>query len=192
MAKFRYLSDAEYQTVMERAGEYEGRIDPEGRSALMIILGLHGLRCGEVCGLIVDDIDLGGRTINVDTLKKGRPRTIDLEPRILHWLCKFAEGKPEDALIFTTRTGGPVDTRHVRRSMDRLSKRWIGRHVRYHCTRHTAAQRLYAGTHDPLKVQKFLGHRSMTATLIYAEATGDLRDHMPKLPDFKLRLAEVG
>jgi len=67
--------------------------------------------------------------------------------------------------------GRALTTRHVRRSWRRLAQRWLGRFERFHATRHTAAQRLFEATENLLKVQAFLGHKTMKATLIYAEET---------------------
>jgi hypothetical protein len=46
--------------------------------------------------------------------------------------------------------------------------------------RHTAAQRFFEATHDLLLVQAFLGHRSLSDTLIYASSVGGVRSHMPQ------------
>jgi integrase len=99
---FRYLSDAEFDTVRERATEYEGETRSAGRMAAGVILGLHGLRCSEVCGLRVTDLDAGRGALHVDTLKHGEPRDVDLKPRIATWLAKLAQGQPASAPLFRT------------------------------------------------------------------------------------------
>jgi integrase/recombinase XerC len=44
----------------------------------------------------------------------------------------------------------------------------IARRVRPHDLRHSFAERLYRKTHDLLLVQRALGHRSVTSTMVYA------------------------
>ena len=191
---FRYLSGAEFETVMERAGSFEGETGPAGRNAIAFIMGLHGLRSEEICGLCVRDLDIGLGAVYVNTIKKGVPRAVHVEARIMTWLRRFAAGYPDAAPLLRTCRGRPLLTRHIRRSWRRLSMRWLGRYVRFHATRHTAAQRLSEATDSLLKVKKFLGHKTLTATLIYAEDVGDVREYMPRLPqqEFQPTLFQAG
>jgi len=168
--------------TLERVAGFEGDIRPAGRVALGILLGLHGLRCGEVCGLVVGDFDPGAGAIHVATLKKGRPRSIDVEIRLAFWISRLCTGQPKTAPIIRTGRGRRLHESQLQRRWRQLSKRWLGREVRFHCLRHTAAQRLYEATKDPFLVQRFLGHKSMASTSVYAESVSKLRDFMPKMP----------
>ena len=71
---FRYLNAEEYEVVRERATAFEGQVGSAGRTAIGIMLGLHGLRCAEVCGVCVKDLDSSRGALHVDTLKQ--PRTV--------------------------------------------------------------------------------------------------------------------
>lgn len=192
---FRYLAPNEYDVTLQHVANYEGEIGPAGRVAISILLGLHGLRCGEVCGLIVGDFDPGRGATHVATLKKGRPRSVDVERRLAIWLGRLCAGQPRSAPILRTCRGRPLHTSQLQRAWRKLSHRWLGRPVRFHCLRHSTAQRLYESTKDLLLVQAFLGHRSLAATLVYASSVGLAKDFMPKLPDpakFQPLLFEAG
>jgi integrase len=102
---FRYLSTVEFGTVLERATAFEGQTTCAGRMAAGITLGLHGLRCTEVCGLRVNDLDASRGALHVDTLKHGVPRDVDLKPRIAAWLAKLAHGNAASAPLFRTCRG---------------------------------------------------------------------------------------
>ncbi len=190
--KFSFISDAEFETVRERATGFEGRTDCQGRIAAGILLGLHGLRCGEVCGLDVGDLDKVRGAIHVETLKDGEPRDVDLKPRVVAWLSMFCTGKDADEPLLRTGRGYELHESQLQRAWRRLSVRWIGRKVRFHSLRHTAAQRLYQKTRDLLLVKAFLGHRSLSTTLIYAKSVNSVRDHMLDLSETAQPLFDAG
>jgi len=192
---YRFLSGTEFTTVLQRASRYEGEITCAGRNAAGIILGLHGLRCGEVCGLKVGDLDAAQGAVFIATLKKGRRRAVEIEPRLACWLTRLARGASAASPLLRTGNGHPMDTSHFRRAWHRLSTRWLGRVINFHALRHTAAQRLYELTRDILAVQRFLGHKSLSSTQVYLSSGLALREYMPKLPDnssFQPLLFETG
>ena len=192
---FRYLSDPEFDEVRKRATTFEGMTTCAGRMAAGVVLGLHGLRCSEVCGLIVNDLDAGRGALHVDTLKHGEPRDVDLKPWIATWLAKLTHGKPASAPLFRTCHGRAPHPNQFGRAWRRLSLRWRGREVRFHCLRHTAAQRVWKVTKDIWEVRRFLGHKSLTSTLIYVSSDGKLRDIMPdrwQAETFQPTLFEAG
>jgi integrase len=181
----RIMSDAEFDTVMSRAARLEGETGCAGRNAAGVMLGLHGLRCGEVCGLKAEDLDTGQGLLFVATLKKGRKRIVEIEARFALWLARLAKGVAPAAPLLRTCRGRQLDTSHFRRAWHRLSMRYLGRVVKFHSLRHTAAQRLFDATKDLLAVQKFLGHKSLASTQVYLSSGVSLRDHMPRMPENK-------
>jgi hypothetical protein len=102
----RYLSDPEFNIVLERVTVFEGKTTCAARMALSTILGLHGLRCGKVAGLHVGDLDAGQGALHVATLKKGRPQRVEVEARIAAWLARIAGRQP--ASLFRTLPGPGV------------------------------------------------------------------------------------
>src|ERR1022692_1534914 len=118
---FRYLSEPEFDTVRERATVFEGQTNSAGRTAAGIILGLHGLRCGEVCGLNIGDLDANRGALHVATLKHGEPRDVDLRPRIAAWLSRLAIGKPASSPLLRTARDRELHESQLQRAWRRLS-----------------------------------------------------------------------
>ncbi len=80
----------------------------------------------------------------------------------------FVSGTTEEKQI---RPGAKIRARYVRDLVKRLADRaGLPDWVHPHTLRHSAAMRLYHSTGDIEVVRKFLGHRAVTTTQIYAEA----------------------
>lgn len=190
-----FLKPEEYDVVVSRASGVGRNTGYRARNAMCVLLGLHGLRVGEVCALNVGDLEQGRRAIHVETSKKGKKRDIRMDKDFFAWLSLFAEDKSPDEPLFCTSSGKRINESHLRRAWRRLSRQWINRKVNFHALRHTAAQRLYDGTGDIYRVQRFLGHRRVSTTQIYAEASIDNLEFLPHPPEpevFEVRLAALG
>ena len=76
--------------------------------------------------------------------------------------------------LFTTKHGRRLTVRQVRRRLGEwMEKARVRRKVGPHGLRHSFALGLYARTGDVLLVQRALGHRSLSSTLIYARASDE-------------------
>jgi integrase/recombinase XerC len=169
-----------------RADEAAGTLDSvdtdsaEGRRdrALLELLYATGIRVAELCGLDVDDLDLGRRTVRV--LGKGnRERTVPLgEPALRaidDWLRR---GRPEwatadsgPALLIGAR-GRRIDPRTARRVVHQRSSEVLGGDgVGPHALRHSAATHLLEGGADLRSVQELLGHATLATTQIYTHVS---------------------
>lgn len=71
----------------------------------------------------------------------------------------------DTGLIFTTRTGTPVDPRNLNRSFTLLCKKAGIRTVRVHDLRHTCASLLHEQGADPRTIMEILGHSSIAVTM---------------------------
>lgn len=150
---------------------------------LVVVLGMAGLRWGELAGLQVGDIvDVPGRGLRldravlasratgesyVDTLKGHRSRTVPLVADAMEIVDRWADGKSAMDWLFNAPGGGPLSEANWKRSVG-----WtqaiaaIGRtglHV--HDLRHTAASVWLAAGADPKVVQRVLGHSSAAMTM---------------------------
>ena len=77
----------------------------------------------------------------------------------------------ESGPVFRGRAGERLSTRHTQRRFRQWRERaGISRAITCHGLRHSYAMRLYAKTGDIALVQRALGHRSITSTLVYASA----------------------
>ncbi|MFD9812440.1 tyrosine recombinase XerC [Streptomyces sp. NPDC059080] len=164
-------------------------------AAFMLAVGL-GLRRGEIVGLRWQDVDLDGRTVQIrkqrqrvrgeyyeDDTKNRRKRTLPL-PLLcvapLRWQrlrqeamrIKAGAGWHESDLIFTTRTGQPVEGSNALRSFHRLTAKADLPRIRVHDARHGAATLLAAGNVHPRVAMEILGHSKISVTM-------DIYTHVP-------------
>jgi integrase len=150
---------------------------------LIMVLGLEGLRWGEVAGLQVGDrvsvpgpglrlsrtvlASNGGGALFVDSLKNRRARTVPLIAAVVPIVERWAAGKSPSEWLFPAPAGGPLREANWKRSV-----RWreavaaIGRpKLRVHDLRHTAASVWLGSGADPKVVQRVLGHGSAAVTM---------------------------
>jgi integrase len=144
--------------------------------ALLYITYVTGLRIGETLALRIQDVNLGLLKVHVTQGKTGE-RIVPLpdDPRLAtsltRWL-QIRETWPARELLFITRSGAPLDSSAVRRSMALYGVRSGIGHVTPHMLRHSAATEMLANGAPPIGVQRVLGHRSLRTTLeTYAHAS---------------------
>lgn len=151
-----------------------------GRYAdVTLVLGLTGLRMGELRGLRVRDlvsvpypalmvrrsVPQSGRTgapIERSTTKSGRSRIVPLMEPVIPVVSAWARDRADDDLLFPAPAGGYLHAQNWRRSV-RWSQTSLGR--RPHDLRHTAASLWIAAGTDVKTVSSWLGHSSAKLTL---------------------------
>lgn len=145
------------------------------RDALAVALGLHGLRVGEVCQARLDDLFVGGGTLHVRTLKRGRVREVSLHASLVTALLEWRAAARHSWLLFT-RPGNQVHCSQFERAARRLIHQVLGEPLKFHALRHTFAMRLYAETADLFLVKQLLGHHSVKSTEVYAASLARVPD----------------
>lgn len=157
-------------TQRELAGRY---------ADITLVLGLTGLRFGELRGLRVRDlvdvpypglvvkrsVPQSGRTgavIERATTKSGRSRLVPLSDRVRPVVESWAEDREPDDLLFPAPEGGYLHAQNWRRSVH-WTKTGLGR--RPHDLRHTAASLWIAAGVDIKTVSAWLGHSTAKLTL---------------------------
>ncbi len=156
----------------------ETRYPTQARNhALLLLTYVTGMRIGETLSLRVEDVDLELGRITVVEGKSGQrivplpPKRDKLDVSIRRWLSHRAAWEPDSALMFVTKTGAPLQSSAIRRSMLLYGKRAGIGHVTPHMLRHSCATELLANGAPPIGVQRVLGHRSLVTTLAtYAHA----------------------
>ncbi|WP_052745672.1 tyrosine-type recombinase/integrase [Allosalinactinospora lopnorensis] len=149
--------------------------------ALVLLLAYTGLRWGEAAALRVGKVDLVKRRIRVTVAfaevegklveqppKTGKSRTVPVPASLVAELNPLVEGRPEDALVFTTARGKPLRARNWRpREFNNALKPagLSGLGLTPHKLRHTAASLAIAAGADVKVVQAMLGHATATMTL---------------------------
>jgi integrase/recombinase XerC len=142
------------------------------------LLYATGIRVSELCGLDVDDVDIGRRVLRV--LGKGnKQRTAPFgepaEDALRRWL---AEGRPAvvtsasgPALLLGAR-GGRLDARQARTVVHQTVAAVDGApDMGPHGLRHSAATHLLEGGADLRVVQELLGHSTLATTQLYTHVT---------------------
>jgi integrase/recombinase XerC len=157
-------------------------VDPVAlRDAAMVeLLYATGIRVGELCGLDVDDLDDGRRTVRV--LGKGGkerivPYGLPAAAALEAWLVRgraqlFREDSPP--ALFLGRRGGRIDQRQVRQVVHLVLESVEGvPSLGPHGLRHSAATHLLDGGADLRSVQELLGHATLTTTQLYTHVSVD-------------------
>ncbi|MFC9884485.1 tyrosine-type recombinase/integrase [Streptomyces libani] len=186
----------------------EARRDP--LYAAFVLAIAMGLRRGEVLGLRWSDVDLDGRVIRIsnqvqriggelyqDTTKTGKIRPVPLPLVSLaalrwHRLRQAHEAEKRGTeidpagLVFTTRSGRPIEPRNLNRSFSRLTASAGLRTIRLHDARHGCATLLTAAGVAPRVLMEILGHSQISMTMdVYTHVAQDTQreaiSHMDRL-----------
>ena len=138
--------------------------------AFFYLLWQCGLRKGEVEELRLEDLDLAGHKLSVRNGKGMKDRTVFLTEATLNALRGY----------LAVRGPGPTDHVFLYRNQplikglihDRLKAAGerVGVKVHAHRLRHTTATQLLNAGCPVTSIQKFLGHKKLNTTMIYARA----------------------
>jgi integrase/recombinase XerC len=139
--------------------------------AILELLYATGIRCSELVGLDVSEVDLDGRLLRV--LGKGRKERVvpfgtPARAALEAYLDKRSEQHPRiDALFLNTR-GGRLTDRSVRNIVAaRVRAVALARRVSPHSLRHSFATHLLERGADLRAIQELLGHTSLSTTQRY-------------------------
>ena len=149
---------------------------------LVRVLSHTGLRWGEARATLVRDCsEVPMPMLSVvrkqpegvaaaQTPKSGQSRCVPLPDALLPVICRFAEGKSPDDLLFTRPGGG-----QPHRSMFVRQTNWatVGHERTLHDLRHTAACEWILQGVPLTTVQAWLGHNSIEITSRYLHHLGD-------------------
>ena len=149
------------------------------RAALEVLYGA-GVRVGELCGLNVEDVDLGGGWVRVRG-KGGRERLAPLgEPAVVALDAWLRVGRPllaraaAGAAVFCNARGGRLSQRSVRTLVGRRAAAvGVAGRTTPHTLRHSFATHLLDGGADLRAVQELLGHARLATTQIYTHLTAE-------------------
>lgn len=155
--------------------------------ALFATMAGTGLRCGEVFGLHVEDLDLAscrihvrrsvwrGQEVSVKT--KSGNRTVNIEPALAEILRQHLNGR-KAGRVFQTRNGTPFSKENVRRKLvsvlDKLGLRRGG----LHAFRHGRVSILQENGVPGDLVKEWIGHSSLRTTSRYTHIRPEFRQQM--------------
>ncbi|MBX7187589.1 MAG: tyrosine recombinase XerC [Vicinamibacteria bacterium] len=163
-----YLQEQEAGELMKSSDNTNK--SEERDAAILELLYSTGMRCSEVVGLVLDDVDVGNRSIRI--LGKGRkerwvpfgkPAHLALT-RYLRTRAAISGGDP----VFVGVNGRPLSDRTVRRIVARgLLRASIRTKASTHTLRHSFATHLLQRGGDLRSIQELLGHSSLSTTQRY-------------------------
>jgi site-specific recombinase XerD len=149
-------------------------------AAILELLYATGIRVGELCGLDVDDVDTGRRTVRVFG-KGGKERTVPVgvpaTRAVEHWRRlgrPLLAGERSGPALFLGVRGGRLHPGTARRVVHAaLARAGELPDMGPHGLRHSAATHLLEGGADLRSVQEILGHASLATTQRYTHVSAE-------------------
>jgi integrase/recombinase XerC len=164
-----HLDEATVRSVLEVPGATD--IDLRARAVLELLYAT-GIRCAELVGLDVADVDLEGRMVRV--LGKGRKERVvpfgqPARRALRDYLPARLRAHPRSDAVFVNRNGSRLTDRYVRKIVRRQMARVASASkVSPHVFRHSFATHLLQRGADLRAIQELLGHASLSTTQRYA------------------------
>jgi integrase/recombinase XerD len=140
-----------------------------------------GLRVDEATHLEVTDIDSVRMLLRVARGKGSKERLVLLSPRLLEELRSYWRVvRPTRWLFPGAKPDQPLRSATVQKACVQAAKEaGLTKHVTPHALRHSYATGLLERGVDLLTIQRLLGHRSFSTTLIYLHVR---RPHLESIP----------
>lgn len=170
--------------------------------ALFATMAGTGLRCGEVFGLHVEDLDMAnclihvrrsvwrGQEVSVKT--KSGNRTVDVEPALAEILREHLDGRGAGR-VFQTRNGTPFSKDNVRRKLVEVLDKLGLKRGGLHAFRHGRVSVLQENGVPGDLVKEWIGHSSLRTTSRYTHIRPEFRERMAaEVGLFKGRLDPIG
>lgn len=167
----RYLKPEQFQRLQDTLQAQTADDRPQDRfdRACFYLLAHAGLRLSEVRNLRLADCDLAQGRLRVNAGKGDRDRVVPMTPTLTAILQAYIfvreEAATDHLLIYR---GLAVNVSLISARLRRLGKRADVEPVSPHRLRHTLATLLVNQGMPITSLQKFLGHRDINTTLIYA------------------------
>jgi len=174
-----FLTKDEIDTLIRLASPPE--------AALLMLAGFRaGLRVSETLDLEVGDINLEDEypTLRVRLGKGRKARIVPLHAELQNALTNFIRYRPGRASKLFTITRFTA-LRWVKDALERAEQLEAiprGRKVGTHTFRHSAARHWLVSGVPINVVQRWLGHSSLSSTLVYLQLVGDVQGFMERVP----------
>lgn len=142
---------------------------------LVLLMFRHGLRVSEACGLTLSQVDLDGRVLHVQRLKKGLSTTHPLRPdeikTIKAWLKERAKVETQTDALFVSERRGPMNRKTAWLAIRTCGERaGLPLTAHPHMLRHACGFALADQGADTRLIQDYLGHRNIQHTVMYTAA----------------------
>jgi site-specific recombinase XerD len=173
----KYLTDEQVRKLRDEVekGVCESKLISHRRLALLVrsafyLLWQGGLRLGEVEELRLEDLDLAQKRLSVRDGKGKKDRTVYLAETAIRALQEYlvVRGDGSGDHVFLYRNA-PLKKDIIRAQLKYAGER-VGVKVYPHRLRHTCATQLLNAGCRITSIQRFLGHKKLDTTMIYARA----------------------
>lgn len=156
------LSRDEVKEMIKRADLLKHKL-------LVCLLYGCGLRCGEVRGIRVSNIDLGRKMLLVPKTKGNYDRYVPLGNLLVRGIQQFIESTGATDFLFT---GNDYDRNYSQRGVQWVIKMLCGKagikkNINTHTLRHTYATHLLEDGLDIVSIKELLGHANIETTMMY-------------------------
>ena len=182
----RFLTEAEKRRLLKVLQDRSSAVATRDRIIIELFLGT-GIRLQELVDLDMKDVELDSRHLRV-CAKGGIPQVKFLKSNLRSLLRSYLtkrrrSGDADCRALFLSSRGQRLCERQVARRLDYwLEAAGIHKKLSPHSLRHTFATHLYSRTGNILIVQRALGHRDLSTTLIYTHLVdGELEDALERL-----------
>ena len=167
-----YLTEGEVEKLLAAAGKSR---NPNRDRLLVLLAYRHALRVSELVDLRVDQIDLKAGTIHVRRAKNGTPGIHGLQGDELRLIRAVIRENGQDCrFLFISERGAPLSIDGAQKLIERLGPLAGLPRLHAHMLRHSAGYVLAGRGVDTRTLQAFMGHRSISNTVIYT-AVADKR-----------------
>jgi type 1 fimbriae regulatory protein FimB/type 1 fimbriae regulatory protein FimE len=167
-----YLTEAEIDKLLEAAGKSRNPV----RDRLLILLAFrHALRVSELVDVKVEQLDLKAATIHIRRAKNGTPGIHGLQGDELRLIRALLREQPHSSFLFLSERKAPLSVDGAQKLVERLGDAAGFKFpIHVHMLRHSAGYALAGRGVDTRTLQAFMGHRSISNTVIYT-AVADKR-----------------
>jgi len=171
----KYLTDEQVKLLRDEAErrvtealESHTRRDALLDRAVFYLLWQGGLRLCEVEDLLLEDLDLAGRKLTIRQSKNLKDRTVFIADAAVRAVREYLQVRGEgfSSHVFLYRNRALA--KELVSSRMRALGEAVGVKVHTHRLRHTTATQLLNAGCRITSIQKFLGHKKLNTTLIYA------------------------
>jgi integrase/recombinase XerC len=163
-----HLDEADVTRLVEVEGD--SAADRRAR-AILELLYATGMRCAELVGLDLPEVDLEARFVRV--LGKGRkervvPFGVPAEKALRDYLPRRLASRPRTDAVFVNARGGRLTDRSVRSIVQkRVREIALAQRISPHGLRHSFATHLLERGADLRAIQELLGHARLSTTQRY-------------------------
>ena len=167
-----YLTEGEIDSLLAAAGTSRNPV----RDRLLILMAFrHALRVSELVDLRWQQIDLDAAAVHIRRAKNGTSSIHGLQGDELRLLRTLRREHPLASFVFLSERKAPLSIDGAQKLIERLGvTAELPFPIHSHMLRHSAGYALAGRGVDTRSLQAFMGHRSISNTVIYT-AVADKR-----------------